>query len=205
MVADVKPFERMKLHAQWQPLTLAYLGYLSGYEYVSVRLPIAFRALIHGLMTKSHADTVHGRWQFTIATLIERFANPALKHRTRQIAMDGPRSCQRAWHNRDRLVGTERNCAALGVAAWMRCVTGIDESDKEIDVKDPLAVVFRQIAAQAKGQPSRLVDGLLAVKEIFGSDLPRNNGFRSVVGSHMQSLYEVGAMRTVQRLGGAGR
>ena len=54
---------------------------------------------------------------------------------------------------RDRLQrGLDMNRAALGVAAWMRYVTGIDESGKEIDVKDPLAANFRLNCSFGKGQ-----------------------------------------------------
>ena len=93
--------------------------------------------------------------------LIERFANPALKHRTWQIAMDGSQKLpQRLLGTiRDRLQkGLNVNRAALGVAAWMRYVTGIDESGKEIDVKDPLAANFRLICGLSQGkcfQPGR--------------------------------------------------
>lgn len=87
----------------------------------------------------------------------------------------------------------------------MRCVTGINENGKEIDVQDPLAENCRLIADLAKGNASSLVDGLLAVKEIFGSDLPRNNSFRAILCSHVHSLYEVGALRMVQRLAETGR
>ncbi len=140
--------------------------------------------------------------------LIERFANSALKHQTWQIAMDGSQKLPQRLLGTitDRLQnGLNVNRAALGVAAWMRYVTGIDEKGQVIEVKDPLAAVFHQILAQAKGHPLRLVDGLLAVKEIFGSDLPRNDGFRSVVSSHMQPLYEVGSMRTIKRVVETGR
>ena len=74
--------------------------------------------------------------------LLRRFANPALKHRTWQIAMDGSQKLPQ------RLLGTIRarlrgergiERLALGVAGWMRYVTGIDEKDEPIDVKDPMA------------------------------------------------------------------
>ena len=63
--------------------------------------------------------------------LLERFANPALRHRTWQIAMDGSQKLPQ------RLLGTIRDRLAagapidrlvLGVAGWMRYVTGIDEA-----------------------------------------------------------------------------
>lgn len=213
MVADVKPFERMKLRMlNGSHSTLAYLGYLSGYEYVSDAIADPhFRKLIHGLMTEEVMPTLPmdartlGSYR---DALIDRFANPALKHRTWQIAMDGSQKLpQRLLGTiRDRLQkGLNADRAALGVAAWMRYVTGIDERGKDIDVRDPLAVIFRQISDDSKGQPLRLVDGLLALKEIFGPDLPGNNSFRSAVGGHLKSLYQVGALRTVQRVVEAGR
>lgn len=210
MVADVKPFERMKLRMlNGSHSTLAYLGYLSGYEYVSDAIANPhFRALIHGLMTEEVMPTLSmdaGSLAGYRDALIERFANPALKHRNWQIAMDGSQKLpQRLLGTiRDRLqMGLNLNRAALGVAAWMRYVTGIDESGKEIDVRDPLAANFRVIADSAKGNTSSLVDGLLAVKEIFGSDLPQHDGFRSILRGHVQSLYEVGALRTVQTIEG---
>lgn len=208
MVADVKPFERMKLRMlNGSHSTLAYLGYLSGYEYVSDAIANQhFHALIHGLMTDEVMPTLHmnasGLATYRDA-LIERFANPALKHRTWQIAMDGSQKLpQRLLDTiRDRLLqGQDVNRAALGVAAWMRYVTGVDEGGKEIDVRDPLADLFRQIAVFAKERPSTLVDAFLALKEIFGTDLPQHEVFRSVLCNHMQSLYDIGAFRTVQRL-----
>lgn len=208
IVADVKPFEHMKLRMlNGSHSTLAYLGYLSGYEYVSDAIANPhFHALIHGLMTEEVMPTLPmdtGSLANYRDALIERFANPALKHRTWQIAMDGSQKLpQRLLGTiRDRLQkGLNVNRAALGIAAWMRYVTGVDESSKEIDVKDPLAASFRQTAAMAGGEPSKLVDGLLAAKEIFGSDLPQHDGFRSVLRGHVKSLYDVGALRTVQRL-----
>lgn len=213
MVTDVKPFEHMKLRlVNGSHSTLAYLGYLSGYEYVSDAVANPhFRALIHGLMTEEIMPTLPmdaGNLATYRDALIERFANPALKHRTWQIAMDGSQKLpQRLLGTiRDRLQkGVNMKRAALSVTAWMRCVTGINENGKEIDVQDPLAENCRLIADVAKGNASSLVDGLLAVKEIFGFDLPRNNSFRAVLCSHVHSLYEVGALRTVQRLAETGR
>ena len=213
MVTNVKPFELMKLRMlNGSHSALAYLGYLSGYEYVSDAIANQhFHALIHGLMTEEVMPTLPmdtGSLANYRDALIERFANPALKHRTWQIAMDGSQKLpQRLLGTiRDRLQkGLNVNRAALGVAAWMRYVTGVDESGKEIDVKDPLGASFRQIAALAEGEPSKLVEGLLAAKEIFGVDLPQHKGFRSVLRGHVKSLYEVGALYTVQRLAEAER
>ena len=60
MVADVKPFERMKLRMlNGSHSSLAYLGYLSGYEYVSDAIANPhFHALVHGLMTEEVMPTL---------------------------------------------------------------------------------------------------------------------------------------------------
>ena len=133
--------------------------------------------------------------------LLDRFANSALKHRTWQIAMDGSQKLPQ------RLLATIRDRlarelpitrAALGVAAWMRYVTGTDERGVQIDVRDPLAARLRRIVRAAEGVPQRLLDGLLAVTEIFGDDLPRSDSLRSVLARHLASLFEDGALSTVR-------
>jgi fructuronate reductase len=92
--------------------------------------------------------------------------------------------------------GLPFNRLALGVAAWMRYVTGVDESDRPIDVRDPLAAQLREIATGAGNSRDALVKGMLAIREIFGDDLPRNEDFVSTVTGHVVSLFEEGALKT---------
>ena len=82
----------------------------------------------------------------------------------------------------------------------MRYVTGIDEAGQPIDVKDPHAARLRQIADAAGGDGSRLAAGLLAVQEVFGTDLPNNPAFTEPVTRHLKSLLEIGARATVAKL-----
>jgi fructuronate reductase len=82
----------------------------------------------------------------------------------------------------------------------MRYVTGIDEAGQPIDVKDPLAARLRAIADEAGRDPVKLADGLLAVTEVFGADLPQVAVFRDTVTNHLKSLLENGAKEAVQRL-----
>jgi len=206
MVSDVRPFETAKLRMlNGSHSTLAYLGYLAGYEFVSDAIADSgFRALIHGLMTDEVMSEVPpgvGDLGAYRDALLGRFANPGLKHRTWQIAMDGSQKLPQ------RLLGTIRGRlakrlpvvrAALGVAAWMRYVTGFDERGREIDVKDPLAKRLRLIANSAGAAPQALVDGLLGITEVFGNDLARNDIFRSLLISHLTSLFDHGAASTVK-------
>jgi fructuronate reductase len=205
MVEDVEPFELMKLRMlNGSHSTMAYLGYLAGYQYVNEAIADpAIHALIHGLMTEEAMPTLPMDKSELAAyrdQLLARFANPALKHRTWQIAMDGSQKLPQ------RLTGTISvalldgkpfSRLALGVAAWMRYVTGIDEAGNAIDVKDPLAARCRAIADAAGRDATKLADGLLSITEIFGTTLPANDAFRRTVTAHLASLFERGARATV--------
>ena len=206
LVDDVGPFELMKLRMlNGSHTTMAYLGYLGGYQYVSEAIADpGIRKLVHGLMTEEAMPTLPmdraelGAYR---DQLLKRFANPALKHRTWQIAMDGSQKLpQRLLGTiRDRLAaGQPVNRLALGVAAWMRYVTGIDEAGSPIEVKDPLAARLRAIADAARRDAGRLAAGLLAVSEVFGTDLPANADFRETVTRHLGSLFANGALATAR-------
>jgi fructuronate reductase len=205
LVADVEPYERMKLRMlNGAHSTLAYLGYLAGHAYVAeVMEDASFTRLIHDLMTKEVMPTLSmpgvdlGAYR---DRLLERFANPALKHRTWQIAMDGSQKLPQRLLGTiaDRLTagqGIER--LALGVAAWMRYASGTDEKGEPIDVRDPLRERFAAIAAKAGGDPAALVDGYLGIREVFGDSLPADKAFRALLEQHMKSLVERGAAATV--------
>jgi fructuronate reductase len=208
LVADVRPFELMKLRMlNGSHSTIAYLGYLGGFEHVNEAMADpAFHTLIYQLMTEEVMDTLprqlHDLAGYRDA-LLERFRNPALQHRTWQIAMDGSQKLPQ------RLLGTigdrlRRGLAvtraALGVAAWMRYVTGVDEQGNRIDVRDPLASRLQTIAVSAGGSPAAIVEGLLGVTEIFGEELPRNEAFRAELTLHLGSLLQRGAIETIRAL-----
>jgi fructuronate reductase len=206
-VKDVRPFELRKLRMlNGSHSSLAYLGYLAGYEFVNEAISDpALLAFIHDLMTEEVMSTLPGdvgKLAVYRDALLERFRNPALRHRTWQIAMDGSQKLPQ------RLLGTIRDRlarnasitrAGLGVAAWMRYVTGIDEHGRKIDVRDPLALRLRVLAEAAGNEPAKLVDGLLNVREVFGDDLPRNEQLRTVLTDHLVSLFGLGARETVRR------
>jgi fructuronate reductase len=208
MVANVEPFELMKLRMlNGSHSTLAYLGYLGGYQYVSEAIADpALRALVHGLMTSEAMPTLSpetGDLPAYRDRLLERFANPALKHRTWQIAMDGSQKLpQRLLGTiRDRLTaGQGFDRLALGVAGWMRYVTGIDEAGGPIDVKDPLAPRLRAIADAAGRDAGKLAAGLLDVREVFGDDLPTNTAFREAVTTALEAILTDGALGAARKL-----
>jgi len=208
LVDDVEPFELMKLRMlNGSHSTMAYLGYLSGYQYVNEAIgDPAIHKLIHGLMSDEAMPTLPMDRVVLEAyrdQLLARFANPALKHRTWQIAMDGTQKLpQRLLGTiRDRLVkGQSIQRLALGVAAWMRYVTGIDEDGNPIDVKDPHATRLRQIADGAGRDAEKLAGALLAMQEVFGTDLPANPAFTGPVTNLLKALFERGARASASQV-----
>jgi len=85
------------------------------------------------------------------------------------------------------------------VAGWMRYVSGRDESGREIRVSDPLAAELAHVAAEAHGDAAALARSLLALRAVFGVDLPADPRFANSVTAWLNELFERGAARTVAR------
>ncbi|MDT7095151.1 mannitol dehydrogenase family protein [Citrobacter amalonaticus] len=203
MVSDVRPWEEMKLRMlNGSHSFLAYLGYLSGFQHINDCMQdSAFREAAYRLMMDEQAPTL------TITdvdltgyaqSLIERFANPALKHKTWQIAMDGSQKLPQRM-----LAGIRLHLAresawpllALGVAGWMRYVSGVDDAGTTIDVRDPLSDKIRaRVAASSEDQR---VSALLSLSEIFGNDLPHNPVFVQAIETAWQRIAQHGAHQAV--------
>ena len=140
--------------------------------------------------------------------LLERFANPAIRHRTAQIAMDGSQKLpQRLLAPiRDQLrAGGPIRQLTLAVAGWLRYAAGQDEHGRPDRGRRSAGRAVRwRSAARAVGDPDRLVAGFLAIREVFGDDLPRDPRFVGELTGALRSLIERGAQATVAERAGAG-
>ena len=87
---------------------------------------------------------------------------------------------------------------ALGVAGWMRYVGGVDEQENPIEISDPLLPVIQK-AVQSSAEGKARVQSLLAIKAIFGDDLPDNSLFTAKVTEAYLSLLAHGAKATVAK------
>ena len=204
LVSDVIPFEEMKLRMlNGSHSFLAYLGYLAGYQHINDCMGDEnYRRAAHDLMLKEQAPTLKVQ-NVDLARyadlLIERYTNPALRHRTWQIAMDGSQKLPQRmldsvrWHLAD---NSSFALLALGVAGWMRYVGGVDEQGNAIEVCDPLLPVI-QAAVQQSDEGESRVKALLAIEAIFGKDLPQEGRFVDLVTSAYLSLLNKGAKATV--------
>ncbi|WP_318388529.1 fructuronate reductase [Enterobacter sp.] len=203
MVQDVLPWEQMKLRMlNGSHSFLAYLGYLAGFAHISDCMEDThFRTAARRLMLDEQAPTLRITDVDLTAyadSLIERFANPALKHRTWQIAMDGSQKLPQRMLDGIRVHvqrGTPWPLLALGVAGWVRYVSGVDDAGEPIDVRDPLADKFRAIT-DASNESER-VAALLELKEIFGTDLPQNPEFVKAITSAFALIARKGAHQAV--------
>jgi fructuronate reductase len=175
LVEDVAPWEETKLRLlNGAHSAIAYLGGLGGIAHVHEFVASADRrALIDRLWDES-AATLDSFAGIDVAgyreALMERFANPNLRHRTLQIAMDGsqklPQRLIAPWRAR-----LERGLASpaleLAVAAWMAWQRGSDMQDRRFVVDDPLAETTAMawaVAPDADAAAARL----LALPEVFG-------------------------------------
>ena len=204
-VADARPFETLKLRmVNGAHSALAYLGAMAGWQTVDHAMAQpALRGYLDALMRDEIAPTLPPLAGLDLdgyrARLLQRFANPALAHRTQQIAMDGSQKLpQRLLATvRDRLArGQSIDRLALAVAAWLHYLRGRDESGLAYTIQDPLADALqaRCAAANAAGSADHLpavhawVAAVCSFSPVFGDDLGRQEVFVSRVAESLHRL-----------------
>jgi fructuronate reductase len=188
---DVAPFEQAKLRMlNATHSMLAYLGGLRGYETIAEAVrDEELAGLAQELMTRDVVPTLTPPDGLDLtaygASVLERFANPALKHRTAQVAMDGSVKLpvRLLGTVRDRLaVGAEPRLASLAVGAWMVYVaTGKDVNGRELPLDDPQASRLRAAAGSAAPGAADLVDAMLSIDAIFDGELATDKLFRALL------------------------
>lgn len=196
-VAEAAPYERLKLRmVNGSHSAIAYLGVMAGWPTVdrAIREP-ALRRFIEALMREEIEPTLAGRVDTDLAAyrarLIERFANPALAHRTLQIAMDGSQKIPQRWLGtvRERLAaGASIDRLALAVAAWLHFLRGIDEAGQRYTIDDPLAGALAALGDDPQA--------LCAFAPVFG-ELGREPRFVAPVTQALQALRSNGVRATL--------
>lgn len=209
-VAQAEPFEKLKLRlVNGSHSTIAYLGVVAGWATVdgAIREP-ALRRFVDTLMHEEIEPTLRGLPDLDLAVyrarLIERFANPALAHQTRQIAMDGSQKIPQRWLGtvRDRLAaGASIDRLALAVAAWLHFLRGVDEAGQPYEINDPLAVELAALQAHAAAMPDEIqrVATLCAFAPVFGT-LGEDRRLIDAVARHTASLRVHGVRATLAAL-----
>lgn len=177
IVPDVAPYERAKLRLlNGAHSLLAYRGLLAGHTSVAEAIADPALARAARALMDEAAETLAPVPGLDLAvyadSLIARFANPGIRHRLIQIAMDGSQKLPQ------RLLGTIADSLAGGrvcpeafaaVAAWIEFAR---RAGAKLD--DPLA---ERLAS------ARDLDDFLAIEPVFGRDLPRDPRFRGAIGA----------------------
>jgi fructuronate reductase len=188
-VQDVEPWETMKLRIlNATHSLLAYLGSSAGYTTIADAVADPVLQRLARLMIEENVASTLSPDMAAVAygeEVLARFANPALPHTTRQVAMDGSQKLG------PRLLGTARDAIAAGtptawialaVASWCRYV--IDEVRLGREVDDPMATTLAAAAAAANP-----VATLLDIEQIFGRDLGADSMFGTEVQRAATALF----------------
>lgn len=178
MVSDVTAHEHMKLRMlNGTHSALAYTGYLAGHQTIAETMADPVFAAYARILWAEIMPAVQAPEGVSLTAyadaLFDRYANPAIRHRTWQIAMDGSQKLpQRILETLHKTLKEGRTADGLcvAVAAWMRYVGGVDENGEAIDVRDPLAGQLREASDRAD-TPEGVVINLLGMRDVFSADL----------------------------------
>ena len=208
MVSNVELHEKMKLRClNGTHSALAYLGYLGGCntiaECVSDDSMVNYiqylweKEIIPTLETPEDEDL-----NDYCSELLERYQNPAIEHRTWQIAMDGSQKLpQRIFETVSDLIKHQRNFQglALAIAAWMKYVTGRDLNGEIIDVSDPLATDFFTLAKNSNTN-DHYVNSIININAVFPKNLRDSLLFRKEILKSFRSLEQLGSLGSIKKL-----
>ena len=200
LTAAVAPWEEAKLRLlNGAHSGIAYLGGLAAIDHVHevLALPEA-RFFVEALWDEAET-TLSPPPELDVAAyrtqLMARFDNPTLRHRTRQIAMDGSQKLPQ------RLLATIAaridagqgiDALTLAVAAWVRWQAGQDDLGEAHVVDDPLAAPIAAALDAATTTADR-VAAILAFDAVVPPALGANAQFRDTLTRWLAILETQGA------------
>ncbi len=194
LVDDVEPYEAAKLRLlNATHSLLAYAGALAGHATIADAVhDRALAAASEHYMADDATPTLRMPAGFDSeqyrASVLRRFANSALRHKTTQVAMDGSQKLPVRLLGvvRDRLAqGAEPAWAAFAVAAWMLYVARSRTDPQRYPLQDPIAERLRETAS---GPVSGLARRMLGLTEIFGSELADSGAFADLLDERVHQL-----------------
>jgi len=203
---DAGPWERLKLRAlNGVHSAIAYLGALAGRETIAQALAIpGMRHAMGCFVAEDVAGSLVPPPGVSVVaygeSALDRFANPAIAHLTRQVAMDGSQKLpQRVLHTilDRRAAGASPRWAALVVAAWMRFAQGTADDGRPLPLDDPLAGEIRARLAAAPATPAGVADALLGLDAVVPAELAADDTVRALVVEWLTALDKHGVEATL--------
>jgi mannitol 2-dehydrogenase len=208
MTPDVHPYEMMKirlLNASHQ--AMCYVGMLLGYRYAheAIADPDILR-LVEQLMDVEVSPLLPPVPGIDLAeyrrSLLERFANPALRDQLARIGTEGSARIPKfvVPSILDRLErGGPLRALTFTVASWFRYLTGQDDSGRAMPINDPMAEELVRRAREGGEDPAPL----LSLRKLFGDVLPSTPAFVRELVDDLHRLYREGARAAVAALNSA--
>jgi len=205
-VADVTPYERMKLTMlNGSHSLLAYAGHLLGCRHVrDVMRDPDLRALV-GLHLSAAAGVLPALpgvdFDHYARALEARFANPAIAHETFQIATDGTQKLpQRIFAPAMAALeqGQDVRPFAFAAAMWMRFCLGRRDDGAAYALPDPRADELSRAIAGSDPQAAALSGALHALPNLIPGALATNAMWRSAVEDCLAGALTKGCRAAVQ-------
>ena len=208
-VGDVEPYEEMKLRLlNGAHTAIAAIGRLAGLQTVpeTVRdkrvqrfLAAYWAEAAPTLSIDAETAAAYG------AALLPRFANPALPHRTAQIATDAslkvPQRLLAPLRIR-RARGENAPAILFAIAAYIRSCRGIDDAGQMFEVSDPLMERWGDKPAKELS-PEAGIDAFLGFESVFGADLRLDGDVVAVLKEFARTIAENGVLGAIEaRFGG---
>lgn len=206
VVADVAPFEEAKLRMlNGSHTAMAAIGSVAGLACISdcVADP-GIRRFVHGLMTDEVGPLLsRPDWPAYRDELLQRFANPTLRHRVHQIATDSSQKIPQRWlpsilsHLQQ---GRVPRRLAFAAAAWMRSLRGLDQAGLTYAINDPMASTLQTLAQRHASDTQATVQALGTLPAIWGEALPRHTAWLDAVSQALASIDRLGIIPAVDEL-----
>ena len=209
LTTDAQPWERLKLRTlNGVHSAIAYLGALAGRETIADALEIpGMRCAMRSFIADDVAASLVAPDGVSVVEygeeVLERFANPAIGHRTVQVAMDGSQKLpQRVLHTiiDRRAAGAEPRWGALVVAAWMRYTLGVTDDGRPLPLDDPLADTIRARLAAAPATPDGTADALLGLDTVVPAELAADETVRALIVEWLTAFDKHGVEATLAGL-----
>jgi mannitol 2-dehydrogenase len=208
MTADVMPYEKMKirlLNASHQ--AMCYIGMLLGYQFAHETMEDPqIRRLVQTMMDVEVTPILPPVPGIDLTqykrTLIERFANPAIRDQLSRIGTEGSARVPKFVLPSvlDQLPrGGPVKLLSFTVAAWFRYLTGSDDQGRAMPIIDPQKDKLVEHAKRGGANPATM----LSLHQLFGDVLPTAPAFRDEVARALASFYEKGARATLTAYVGA--
>ncbi|GAB3480594.1 mannitol dehydrogenase family protein [Marinomonas epiphytica] len=207
LVKDVVPYEEMKLRMlNGSHSFLAYVGSLCGHEYIYQCMQDSeLKAITFQLMTQEQASSLDPQLdvdlQIYAKSLIERFSNPHILHKTSQIAMDGSQKLPpRVIDTILSLESSPNNTFVprkllFLLAAWMHFIQG--KNSESFVLEDPEDVTLNTLIAQNEAD---ICSSLLSFSAVFRDQFLIKSDLISLLKDYYQTIEQQGIRYALTRL-----